>query len=134
MNTNFYNNLANFLKKRTFELIGLMLILTGILLSVSFITYSPNDPSFIFNEDGLKIQNFFGIYGSIVSDFLLQSFGLVSFLLLITIISSSRTIFIGNCNKGLSSESEFCSYQYLRSCQPSSSLLIIVNIDPSGIS
>ena len=87
MNTNFYNNLANFLKKRTFELIGLMLVLTGILLSVSFITYSPNDPSFIFNEDGLKIQNFFGIYGSIVSDFLLQSFGLVSFLLLITIIS-----------------------------------------------
>ncbi len=94
MNSNFYNNLANFLKKRTFELLGFMLVLAGILLSISFITYSPNDPSFIYNEDGSKIQNFFGIYGSIISDFLLQSFGLVSFLLLITIISWGLNLII----------------------------------------
>ena len=34
-----------------------------------------------------NIKNFFGIYGSKTSDFLLQSFGLISFLILVTIIS-----------------------------------------------
>ena len=33
------------------------------------------------------LKNFFGIYGSRISDFLLQSFGLISFLILATIIS-----------------------------------------------
>ena len=87
MNTNFLNSVTNFLKKRTIELVGLMLILSGIALLISFITYSPNDPSLIYGEQGEGIKNFFGIYGSVVSDFLLQSFGIVSFLLLITIIS-----------------------------------------------
>ena len=87
MNNNFLNSVTNFLKKRTIELVGLMLVLSGIALAISFITYSPNDPSFIYGEQTEGIKNFFGIYGSVVSDFLLQSFGIVSFLLLITIIS-----------------------------------------------
>ena len=87
MNTNFLNSVTNFLKKRTFELIGLLLVFLVIALAISFFTYSPNDPSFVFGEDKTAIQNYFGIYGSIISDFLLQSFGLVSFLLLITIFS-----------------------------------------------
>ena len=69
------------------EFIGLCLISIGVLLSISFITYSPSDPSLIYGPEKIVIKNFFGIYGSIISDFLLQSFGLVSFLLLITIIS-----------------------------------------------
>ena len=87
MNTNFYNTVTNFLKKRTFELLGLMLILSGIMLSISFATYSPNDPSFVYGESNIDIANYFGIYGSTISDFLLQSFGLISFLILITFIS-----------------------------------------------
>ena len=86
MNKNFYNSVANFLKKRTFELIGLALIFTGIILFISFITYSPNDPSFIYGQDNVLIKNFFGKYGSLISDFLLQSFGLCAFLILITLI------------------------------------------------
>ncbi len=86
MNKNFYNSVANFLKKRTFELIGLVLIFTGIILFISFITYSPNDPSFIYGQDNVLIKNFFGKYGSLISDFLLQSFGLCAFLILITLI------------------------------------------------
>ena len=87
MNTNFLNSLTNFLKKRTFEFVGLILISLGIALTISFATYSPSDPSLIYGESSSNIQNFFGIYGSKISDFLLQSFGLISFLILVTFIS-----------------------------------------------
>ena len=87
MNTNFFNSLTSFIKKRTFELLGLLLIFLSIFLSISFITYSPNDPSFIYGQENTLIENFFGIYGSRISDFLLQSFGLTSFLILITLVS-----------------------------------------------
>ena len=82
MNTNFLNSVTNFIKKRTFELFGLILIFTSIALTISFATYSPEDPSLIYGDGSLEIKNFFGIYGSSVADFLLQSFGLASFLLL----------------------------------------------------
>jgi S-DNA-T family DNA segregation ATPase FtsK/SpoIIIE len=82
MNTNFLDSLTNFLKKRTFEFIGLILISTSIGLAIAFTTYSPEDPSFIYGDRDFEIKNFFGIYGSSLADFLLQSFGLVSFLIL----------------------------------------------------
>ncbi len=87
MNTNFYNSLANFLKKRTFELLGVSLISIGIALTLSFATYTPNDPTFIYGDKNFPIKNLLGYYGSSISDFLLQSFGLISFLLLVTFVS-----------------------------------------------
>ena len=87
MNTNFLNSLTNFLKKRTFELVGILLISSAIALSISFVTYSPSDPSLVIGQSSSNIKNFFGIYGSKISDFLLQSFGLISFLILATLIS-----------------------------------------------
>ncbi len=82
MNTNFLNSVTNFLKKRTFEFIGLILISISISLAIAFTTYSPEDPSFVYGDRDFEIKNFFGIYGSGIADFLLQSFGLVSFLIL----------------------------------------------------
>ena len=82
MNTNFLNSVTNFLKKRTFEFIGLILISTSIGLAIAFTTYSPEDASLVYGDREFEIQNFFGIYGSSIADFLLQSFGLVSFLIL----------------------------------------------------
>jgi DNA segregation ATPase FtsK/SpoIIIE, S-DNA-T family len=82
MNTNFLNSVTNFLKKRTFEFIGLILISTSIGLVIAFSTYSPEDPSFVYGDKSYEIKNFFGVYGSSIADFLLQSFGLVSFLIL----------------------------------------------------
>ena len=87
MNTNFFNSVTNFLKKRTFEFIGLVLISVSIGLAVAFSTYTPEDPSFVYGDKEFEIKNFFGIYGSSIADFLLQSFGLVSFLLLINFLS-----------------------------------------------
>ncbi len=86
MNTNFLDSLTNFLKKRTFELLGLILVLSSIGLAIAFTTYSPEDPSFIYGDRKFEIQNFFGIYGSSVADFLLQSFGLASFLLMLNFL------------------------------------------------
>ena len=63
------------------------LISLGIALTISFATYSPSDPSLIYGETNSNIKNFFGLYGSKISDFLLQSFGLISFLILGTLIS-----------------------------------------------
>ncbi len=86
MNTNFLDSLTNFLKKRTFELLGLILVLLSVALAIAFTTYSPEDPSFIYGDRSFEIQNFFGIYGSSIADFLLQSFGLASFLLLLNFL------------------------------------------------
>ena len=92
MNTNFYNSVTNFIKKRTLEFAGLSLILLSILLFISLLTYSPDDPSFVYGEQNVTIKNFFGIYGSSVSDFLLQCFGMASFLILGTLISWGFTL------------------------------------------
>jgi DNA segregation ATPase FtsK/SpoIIIE, S-DNA-T family len=86
MNTNFLNSVTNFLKKRTFEFLGLILISTSIGLVIAFTTYSPEDPSFVYGDRDFEIKNFFGIYGSSFADFLLQSFGLVSFLILMNFL------------------------------------------------
>jgi len=87
MNSNIYNNLSRFFKNRTIEVVGFLLIIAAITLFISFFSYSPNDPSFIYNSENVDIKNYLGLYGGIVSDFLLQSFGITSFLILITLIS-----------------------------------------------
>ena len=55
MNTNFLNSVTNFLKKRTFEFIGLILISTSIGLAIAFTTYSPEDPSFVYGDREFEI-------------------------------------------------------------------------------
>ena len=58
MNTNFLDSLTNFLKKRTFELLGLILVLSSVALAIAFTTYSPEDPSFVYGDKNFEIQNF----------------------------------------------------------------------------
>ena len=55
MNTNFLNSVTNFIKKRTFEFLGLILISSSIVLAISFVTYSPEDPSFIYGDSSIEI-------------------------------------------------------------------------------
>ena len=82
-----YKNFTNFLKYRAVELMGLCLVFIAVLLTVSFFSYSPNDPTIIFGSDNTNISNLLGLYGGVVADFLLQSLGLTSFLVLVTIMS-----------------------------------------------
>ena len=89
-----YKKITNFLKKRTIELIGLALIFTALLLAVSFFSYSPNDPTFIHGAADVSINNILGIYGGLVADFLLQSFGLAAFLILIIVLTFNPSLLI----------------------------------------
>ena len=79
-----YKNIISFLKKRTIELIGLSIISSSLLLAISFFSYSPSDPTFVHGTGDNNINNLLGIYGGLVADFLLQSFGLAAFLIIIT--------------------------------------------------
>jgi S-DNA-T family DNA segregation ATPase FtsK/SpoIIIE len=89
-----YQNFTNFLKHRTIELIGLSLVIAALLLLASFSSYSPSDPTLVYGVSTNNINNLLGLYGGIVADFLLQSFGLTSFLILITIISWGLSLII----------------------------------------
>ena len=60
MNTNFLDSVTNFLKKRTFELLGLILVLSSVALAIAFTTYSPEDPSFIYGDRTLRSRIFLG--------------------------------------------------------------------------
>jgi len=71
----------NFIRNRLIELLGVVLVLFSIFLLASIISYSPSDPNFIYQSDQTEIKNITGFYGSAISDFLLQSVGLISFFL-----------------------------------------------------
>jgi len=89
-----YQNFTNFLKNRTIELMGLSLIFASLLFAASFFSYSPSDPTIIFEKESRDVNNLLGLYGGIVADFLLQSFGLTSFLILITLTSWGLNLII----------------------------------------
>ena len=82
----------DFALKRLIEFIGLLILVLSILIFIALISYSPNDPNFIYSEN-LELNNILGINGSIGADFLFQSIGLISYFLPITFIFLSITIF-----------------------------------------
>ncbi len=77
---------------RLIEILGILILLIGILLLISLISYSPDDPNFIFPND-TKIKNILGFQGSYISDIFFQSIGLISFLVSITLIFTGLNIF-----------------------------------------
>tara|TARA_B110000438_G_scaffold203133_1_gene194856 strand:- start:906 stop:3026 length:2121 start_codon:yes stop_codon:yes gene_type:complete len=83
MNSQILTKINNFTKRRLIEFFGIMLVFFGIFLLSSIISYSPNDPNFIYSPGSAQINNIGGFYGSVVSDLLLQSLGLVSIFLVL---------------------------------------------------
>ena len=88
-----FNLLLNFTLKRLAEILGIILSLAGILLFASLLTYSPEDPNFIF-PDNIEIKNILGFQGSFLSDLFFQSIGLISYLFSITLIITGVNILI----------------------------------------
>jgi len=74
----------DFAIKRVAEIIGIFFICGSALLFLAFISYSPEDPNFIFTEN-TEIKNILGFRGSYTSDIFFQSIGVVSYLISITI-------------------------------------------------
>ena len=84
-------NTSNFLIKRFIEVIGLIISIFSLLLLVALISYSPEDPNFIF-PDNTEIKNILGFRGSFVSDIFFQSLGLISILIAVTLFFTGSNI------------------------------------------
>ena len=87
LNSNTYNIILDFFKRRFFELFGLILVGFFFLFIYSLINYSPEDTTLIYRSNSLETENILKTYSGIVADFFLQCFGLVSFLLAVSIFS-----------------------------------------------
>ena len=86
------NSILIFITKRLIEISGVIITILGVLLFLALISYSPQDPNFIFPEN-LEIKNYLGFQGSYTSDLFLQSVGLIAFLIPITFTLTGINIF-----------------------------------------
>ncbi|AFS48130.1 FtsK/SpoIIIE family protein,FtsK family protein [alpha proteobacterium HIMB5] len=89
---NLANTFISFTTRRLLEIFGIVFILLGILLLIALLSYSPNDPNFIFPST-TKINNLLGFQGSFTSDLLFQAFGVISYLIPLTLIFTGINIF-----------------------------------------
>ena len=74
------NSILNFGINKVIEIIGIGFAIIGFLLLIALISFSPDDPNFIFPKD-MEIKNLLGFRGSFTADLFFQSFGLISLLL-----------------------------------------------------
>ena len=86
------NSLLIFITRRLIEITGIIITVFGILLFLALISYSPDDPNFIFPKN-LQIKNYLGFHGSYTSDLFFQSIGLIAFLIPITFTLAGINIF-----------------------------------------
>ena len=86
------NLLLNFTYRRLAEIFGAIIFIAGILLLTSLISYSPEDPNFIFPKN-TEIKNILGFKGSFISDLFFQSVGFVSYFISITFVFTGINIF-----------------------------------------
>ena len=93
------NTAIQFTINRLIEILGTSVSILGLLLLVALISYSPNDPNFIFPEN-TEIHNLLGFQGSYISDLFFQSVGIISYLMSVTLIvtginiSKSKDLFL----------------------------------------
>ena len=85
------SNSLNFIIKSIVRMAGLFILLIGLFLLTSLLSYSPEDPNFIFPKN-TEIQNILGFKGSVVSDLFFQSLGLISMLAAISLLFTGINI------------------------------------------
>lgn len=66
---------------RLHEAVGLILLFVALLAAFSLVSYSPNDPSLSNATPAVVVNNYGGRIGAILSDIILQQFGLSGFVL-----------------------------------------------------
>jgi S-DNA-T family DNA segregation ATPase FtsK/SpoIIIE len=87
------NNTLNFSINRLIEVIGITIAVIGLLLLISLLSYSPDDPNFIFPKN-TNIENILGFRGSFVSDLFFQSLGLITLLIPFSLIFIGSNVFL----------------------------------------
>ena len=86
------NTILTFTIKRLIEVFGICVLLFGFLIFSALISYSPEDPNFIFPEN-TEIKNILGFQGSYVSDLIFQSVGIIAYLIPFTFIFTGFNIY-----------------------------------------
>ena len=86
------NFLLTFIIERLIEIIGIIVLFVGVVILIALISYSPEDPNFIF-PDNTEIKNLLGFRGSYLSDLFFQSIGLISYLIPFTLFFTGISIF-----------------------------------------
>ena len=109
------NKIGTFCVNRLAELVGIIIILASIFIFASLVTYSPEDPNFIFPENTL-IKNLMGPKGSFISDLLFQSFGLVSLLIPFTFFFTGLSVAISKKFLSIIENSFFIILYILLAC------------------
>ena len=84
MQSKLLSRIIDFFYVSFIQLSGLILTILAILIFLSLLSYAPDDPNFIVSNN-VEIKNILGLNGSLVSDFILQSIGIVSFFLCVNI-------------------------------------------------
>ncbi len=90
---NYINKINDFIIRRLAELVGIFLVVASILLFISLISYSPEDPNFIFPENQ-NIRNLLGFRGSFIADIFFQSIGIISLLIPFSLLFTGISITI----------------------------------------
>ena len=85
------SNSLSFVIKSIVQMAGLFILLIGLFLLTSLLSYSPEDPNFIFQKN-TEIQNVLGFKGSVVADLFFQSLGLISILIAISLLFTGVNI------------------------------------------
>ena len=85
------SNSLNFVIKSIVQVSGLFILLIGLFLLASLLSYSPEDPNFIFPKN-TEIQNVLGFKGSVVADLFFQSLGIISMLIPISLLFTGINI------------------------------------------
>ena len=101
LDKNIYNNTLDFFKRRFIELFGLLLISLFFIFSYSLFSYSPENSTLIYKIDSSETGIIFQKYSSIIADFFLQSFGLISFLIAISILSWGVSLIVNKTIQNL---------------------------------
>jgi len=84
-------NSLDFIIKSIVQICGLLIVLKGLFLLISLLSYSPEDPNFILDKN-TEIQNLLGFKGSITADLFFQSLGLISILVAISLLFTGINI------------------------------------------
>ncbi len=87
------NNIINFTLNRIIEIVGVLILLTGIFLLIALLSFSPEDPNFIFPNNA-EIKNILGFQGSFTADLFFQSIGLISLLIPFSLIFCAINIIL----------------------------------------
>ena len=87
------NSAINFGLNRIIEIFGVAILIMSVLLLTSLITFSPEDPNFIFPND-TEIKNILGFRGSFTADIFFQSVGVIALLIPFSLILTGINIII----------------------------------------